>query len=76
MATITVRDLPDDVLRRLRQRAAANCRSIEAEARAILTAAVAATAFSAAWLEMAAEFRGEDDLPLPSRSLPRDLEVS
>ena len=34
MATITVRDLPDDVQRRLKQRAVANDRSMEAEARA------------------------------------------
>ena len=33
MATITVQDVDDDVLRRLRQRAAANGRSLEAEAR-------------------------------------------
>ena len=35
VATITVRDLDDEVHRRLRQRAAANGRSMEAEARGI-----------------------------------------
>lgn len=41
MSAITVRKLPDDVKQRLRMRAAANGRSMEAEARAILTDALA-----------------------------------
>lgn len=40
MATVTVRGLDDEVRHRLRMRAAANDRSMEAEARAILVAAV------------------------------------
>lgn len=40
MATLTVRDLDDDVRDRLRIQAARNGRSMEAEARAILTTAV------------------------------------
>ena len=40
MASITVRDLDDDVKARLRNRAAANGRSIEAEVRLILRVAV------------------------------------
>lgn len=48
MAAISVRDLDDDVAARLKVRAAQHGRSMEAEARAILTAAVAA---------------GEDDRP-------------
>lgn len=40
MAAISVRDLDDDVRERLRRRAAANGRSMESEARAILTEAV------------------------------------
>ena len=42
MATITVRDLDEATRDRLRIRAARNGRSMEAEVRAILTAAVAA----------------------------------
>jgi plasmid stability protein len=76
MATITVRDLPDDVQRRLKQRAAANDRSMEGEARAILSAAVAAQGFGTAWLELAARYRGEEELPLPERSQPRDIDLS
>lgn len=40
MATITVRNLDDEVQRRLRQRGAGHGRSVEAEVRAILTAAL------------------------------------
>ena len=38
MATLNIRNLPDEVHRRLRVRAAEHGRSMEAEARAILTA--------------------------------------
>ncbi|HEX6143570.1 MAG TPA: Arc family DNA-binding protein [Geminicoccaceae bacterium] len=41
MATLSIRKLPDEVHRRLRMRAAEHGRSMEAEARAILEAAVA-----------------------------------
>jgi hypothetical protein len=41
MAVLNIRNLPDDVHSRLRIRAAENHRSMEAEARAILTEAVA-----------------------------------
>jgi plasmid stability protein len=40
MATLTIRNLDEKVKRRLQVRAAINGRSMEAEARAILTAAV------------------------------------
>jgi plasmid stability protein len=41
MASLLVRNLPDDLVRRLRIRAAENSRSAEAEHRAILEAALA-----------------------------------
>lgn len=41
MATLTLNDIEEDVIQRLRQRAAANGRSAEAEARAVLRDAVA-----------------------------------
>jgi antitoxin FitA len=75
MATITVRGLDEDVQRRLKQRAAANNRSMEAEARAILSEAVDEQEFGAAWVEMSARLRGED-IPLPARSGPRGLDLS
>ena len=75
MATITVRGLDEDVQRRLKQRAAANNRSMEAEARAILSEAVDEQEFGAAWVEMSARLRG-DGIPLPARSGPRGLDLS
>ena len=76
MGTITVRNLDDGVQRRLRQRAASNNRSMEAEARDILAAAVADdTSFLHSWLEFAAMHRG-GALTLQDRSLPRSLDLS
>lgn len=43
MATLTIRNLPDDVRDRLRVRAAENGRSMEAEARDALASSVAGT---------------------------------
>ncbi|MHB1172374.1 MAG: FitA-like ribbon-helix-helix domain-containing protein [Lacisediminihabitans sp.] len=75
MAVITVRNLDDEVQRRLKRRAAAHDRSMEAEARAILSAAVVGGDFAAAWVETTAEYRG-DDLVLPRRSAPREPDFS
>jgi plasmid stability protein len=74
MATITIRNLDDDVQRRLKRRAAAHNRSMEAEARAILRAAVSDGDFAAAWMEATGPFRG-DPLPVPPRSRPRTPEL-
>jgi antitoxin FitA len=41
MATLHIRDLDDDVAQGLRERAARNARSMEAEVRALLAAAIA-----------------------------------
>ncbi|MCS5713561.1 toxin-antitoxin system [Herbiconiux sp. CPCC 205716] len=75
MAAIVVRNLDDDVQRRLKERAAQNHRSMEAEARAILTSAVSGSELVRAWLELGDAQRG-DDLVLPPRSAPRDLDLS
>lgn len=75
MATITVRNLDDDVQRRLKMRAAGNNRSMEAEARAILSDAVAAGSFVRAWSQLAEDFGGVD-LELPRRAAPRDVDLS
>jgi plasmid stability protein len=48
MATLTIRNLPDAVRDKLRARAAAHGRSMEAEARAVLEAEVDAVSDSAA----------------------------
>lgn len=74
MATITVRNLSPTTQRKLKERAAANNRSMEAEARAILTAAVGDDGFGPAWLAMAADIGGVE-LDLPERSIPRDVDL-
>ena len=75
MATITVRKLSPTTQRKIRERAAANNRSMEAEARAILTAAVEDDGFGSAWLEMAADVGGVE-IDLPDRSTPREFDLS
>lgn len=75
MAAITIRNLDDGVQHSLKRRAAANNRSMEAEARAILTAAVGGGDLGTAWIRATAGFRGAD-LPLPPRSVPRDTDLS
>lgn len=73
MPTVTVRNLDPEVQRRLRLRAARNGRSVEAEARAILTEAVCDLAVY--WLSMTERVRGEP-LPLPERSTPRGVDLT
>ena len=74
MATITVRNLDDDVQQRIKRQAAANNRSMEAEARAILSAAVQNRGLDA-WITATEGLRG-DDLPIPPRSPARELDLS
>ncbi|UNX55963.1 Arc family DNA-binding protein [Georgenia sp. TF02-10] len=73
MAAISVRDLDDDVRERLRVRAARNGRSMEAEIRHILTAAVRepepdADLFTTL-LDRFSDLGGVD-LAIPARSTP------
>lgn len=76
MGTITVRNLDDAVQRRIRQRAASNNRSMEAEVREILGAAVPDDGpFLHNWLELAAVHHG-DPLPLVERATPRSVDLS
>jgi plasmid stability protein len=74
MATITVRNLDDDVQQRIKLRAAANNRSMEAEAREILRAAVMDRGLGA-WIAATEGLRG-DDLPIPPRSPAREIDLS
>ena len=73
MAAVSVRGLDDQIRERLRVRAARNGRSMEAEIREILTAAVSdaepSAELFATLLERFAELGGVD-LPLPSRTTP------
>lgn len=75
MATLTIRNLPDETRRALKLRAARNNRSMEAEARAILQgAAEPETNFVEGWLGAAAHLRG-GPLPMPARSRPREVDL-
>ena len=73
MAAISIRDLDDRVRERLRIRAAANGRSMEAEARAILTEAVSEMGESRGLLAALVDGMravGGVELKLPERSTP------
>ncbi|NLT29168.1 MAG: plasmid stabilization protein [Propionibacterium sp.] len=75
MSTITIRNLDDDVTRRLRIRAAAHGHSMEAEVRAILTGAVAgSTHLGRALIEMG-ESVGGVELEIPERSPARPVDL-
>jgi antitoxin FitA len=75
VATLTIRNLPEETRRGLKLRAARNNRSMEAEARAILQgAAEPETNFVEGWLSAAAQLRG-GPLPVPERSLPREVDL-
>ena len=76
MATIVVRNLPEDVRENLRLRAQRHHQSMEAEVRAILSEAVADIDPVLAWLDESAQIREETggvDLPQPSRTAARDV---
>ena len=75
MATLTIRNLPDDVHDKLRLKAAKNRRSVEAEARAVLSAGVEpAKPEAGAWL---GSMRGEMQIPSDSewREMDREIEA-
>ncbi|WP_454116471.1 FitA-like ribbon-helix-helix domain-containing protein [Microbacterium aurum] len=74
MATITVRNLDEDVRRRLQQRAARNGQAMESEARAILGTAVSERGLVVNWGDAAGAIAV--DLELPPRSLPREFDLS
>lgn len=74
MATLTVRNLDDDLKARLRVRAAQNGRSMEAEAREILRASLTAQPRTGLGTRIHNRFAGLglDELEMPERGeLPR-----
>jgi antitoxin FitA len=75
VANITVRNLDDEVQKRLKQRAAEHGRSMEAEARSILTAALTRGGLGQTWVEATEDLRGEE-IPLPERSVPRQVDLT
>jgi len=74
VANITVRNLDDEVQRRLKKRATDHGRSMEAEVRSILTAACTQGGLARAWVEATRGLRGEE-VPLPGRSAPRQVDL-
>lgn len=75
MGQLLVRNLPDGVKERLRVRADSHSRSLEAEAREILAAAVSVDPVLA-WLNDSAGLREEPggvDLPAAERTLARSV---
>lgn len=75
MATLTIRDLPESTRRALKARAAGNNRSMEAEVRSILQAAVGVDSdFIGAWLSTTDRWRG--DFETPPRSPARSIDLA
>ena len=75
MASITIRNLDEEVKTRLRVRAAEHSRSIEEEARVILREAVGRKPSSRNFAEITRSYFGPDngvDLELPPRGLGRE----
>ncbi|MDR5698879.1 FitA-like ribbon-helix-helix domain-containing protein [Agromyces aerolatus] len=68
MASIIVRGLDESVKNRLAAQARAHGRSMEAEAREILSAAVRRPHIGVALLHAARDVGGVDELPVPERS--------
>jgi plasmid stability protein len=77
MATLTVRNLEDEVRDRLRVRAARSGRSMEDEVRVILRSAVMRGDPETIWREARQRFSGENgiDLLLPDRGDDREPPV-
>lgn len=74
MATVTVRQVDDDIYQGLKAQAARSGRSMEAEAREILSQAVRGRLWWSRWVEVTEPLRG-DDLPIPPRSMPREISL-
>ena len=67
MASIVVRGLDDSVKRQLAEQAERHGRSMEAEARDILTKGVTRLNIGLALIRAVQEVGGADDLPVPER---------
>lgn len=68
MASITVRELDPEVKERLRRRAAAHGRSMEAEARAILSDAVRPKRLLRELYDRTRPYADAEGLPIPERT--------
>jgi plasmid stability protein len=70
MPTLTVRGLPPEVYQALKDRANSHNRSMEGEAREIISSTVNSGRWWAEWVQDTERLRGQ--LPLPDRSMPRE----
>ena len=68
MPSIVIRGLDESVKKRLAAQARENNRSMEAEARAILTGAVRKSHIGLALMRAVQESGGIEDLPVPART--------
>ena len=75
MPTLTVRQLEDDVYLSLKTQAESRGRSMEAEVRDILASVVRGRAWWSKWVEATEALRG-DDLPIPARVTPHEIDLS
>ena len=75
MATLTVRNLDDDVYEALKARASDHDRSMEAEAREILAEATHPIALWSALTRLREE-TGGIDMEIPPRTMPREIDLS
>ena len=77
MATLTIRNLPEPTKLALKARAAKHDRSMEAEVREILNAAVRpqASGWASTWLEVTEALRGDDFVPPTRQQVARGVDL-
>ncbi len=75
MSTLTVRQLEDEIYQDLKAQAESHGRSMESEVRDILAQAVRGRKWWPRWVKATENLRG-DELPIPSRSETRTVDLS
>ncbi|GHU09822.1 hypothetical protein FACS1894158_19170 [Betaproteobacteria bacterium] len=75
MPTLTVRQVDEETYRELKAQAEKSGRSMEAEVREILASAMQGRIWWSRWVEATKPLRG-DDLLIPRRSLPREIDLA
>ncbi|GHT80431.1 hypothetical protein AGMMS49543_00660 [Betaproteobacteria bacterium] len=75
MPTLTVRQVDAETYQELKAQAEKSGRSMEAEVREILASAVQGRTWWQRWVDATKHLRG-DDLPIPERSMPREIDLS
>jgi len=75
MATLTMRQLDEETYAGLKEIARKAGRSMEAEVRSMLEERVRSHGWWQKWIELAEPLRG-DELPIPPRSMPREIDLA